>query len=263
MKTIVFNGTTFTCPYADVLPPLQGEERAALRNHILQHGVLVPIVLDELNNVLDGHNRLEIAVELKLTHIPIEVKRGLSAAEKHDLAEDLNLHRRQLTRQEIRSVLERRLKAAPERSDRDLAKELHVDHKTVGKARRRLETTGEIPQLPTAKGADGKTRRRPVKQAPQVATPEAHGVHKPMDEPIVSELPPATGADVRVVGREWSATLRTYEFLILKRGVESLHQLAKVKVADRDLELVRKVASALRDLGDKIEGWTSGKGAKI
>ncbi len=80
-KTIMFNECTFKCPFADALPPLKPEERDELRENIRQHGVIVPIKVDEQDNVLDGHHRLEIAVELGLTDIPVKVVPGLSEAE--------------------------------------------------------------------------------------------------------------------------------------------------------------------------------------
>lgn len=43
-------------------------------------------------------------------------------------------------------------------SNRALAAHLGVDHKTIGKYRNELQTTGEIPQLTQRTGADGKTR---------------------------------------------------------------------------------------------------------
>src|SRR4051794_27968851 len=116
MKKITINECTFTCPFADALPPLKPEDRAALLDDIKQRGILVPIHVDEHNNVIDGHNRLEIAAELGLKDIPLKILAGLSDAEKHDLAEDLNLHRRHLTRKKIRQVLARRLKANPDQS---------------------------------------------------------------------------------------------------------------------------------------------------
>ena len=50
------------------MPPLSPAEHAALRTSIKRHGVLVPIVVDLDGNILDGHHRLAIATELRVTH---------------------------------------------------------------------------------------------------------------------------------------------------------------------------------------------------
>jgi hypothetical protein len=55
--------------------------------------------------------------------------------------------------------------SAPEKSNRTLAKEIGVDHKTVGAARTKGEELGRIPQLKKTVGADGKARSRPAKKA--------------------------------------------------------------------------------------------------
>jgi hypothetical protein len=52
------------------------------------------------------------------------------------------------------------LRETPERSDRQIAAALGVDHKTVGAVRTDMHATGEIPQLTHTEGADGKTRPR-------------------------------------------------------------------------------------------------------
>jgi len=43
-------------PY-QLLPPLSEEEYQSLRADIAEHGVLIPVELDEFGNVLDGHHR--------------------------------------------------------------------------------------------------------------------------------------------------------------------------------------------------------------
>jgi hypothetical protein len=50
------------------------------------------------------------------------------------------------------------LKAKPEASNRQIAKQVKADDKTVATVRRELEATAEIPQLEKTTGADGKAR---------------------------------------------------------------------------------------------------------
>lgn len=88
-------------------------------------------------------------------------------------------------------------RAAPEKSDRQLAKAIGVHHETVGVQRKELESTGGIRQLDRTVGADGKERPRQVeRKAPE---PELPIALEP--EPPVSPQNPGLLAPVRV----WSA----------------------------------------------------------
>jgi hypothetical protein len=71
-----------------------------------------------------------------------------------------NIQRRHLTSEQKRELIDKLLKAQPERSDRVTAKLAKTDHKTVAAQRSKLEATGEIPQLDERVGADKKTRRK-------------------------------------------------------------------------------------------------------
>lgn len=83
-----------TEPY-QLLPPLADDDLAALRDSIAAEGVLVPIVVDENGDVLDGHTRAAIAAELGID-CPRTVRWGLAQHEKRILSVEMNLARRQL-----------------------------------------------------------------------------------------------------------------------------------------------------------------------
>jgi ParB-like chromosome segregation protein Spo0J len=140
------------------MPPLTLEEHRQLKESIREHGVLVPIEYDEHGNILDGYHRIEIAAELGIADWPKITRSGLSENEKRQHARTLNLARRHLTRQDKAKLIEDQLRDTPEQSDRKIADDMKVDHKTVSKRRRKLESTGAIPQLPKTIGADGKAR---------------------------------------------------------------------------------------------------------
>jgi N6-adenosine-specific RNA methylase IME4/ParB-like chromosome segregation protein Spo0J len=157
--SITVGGKIFRLPYADLLPPLVDADLMALKADIEKRGaVIVPIVIDEHRNVIDGANRLRIAAGLGIRDVPVEVRIGLSDTDREQLAEDLNLHRRHLSRDQVRDIVGRRLRRSPEKSNRQIAAELGVDDKTVGTVRRNLESTAEIPQLEKTLGTDGKSR---------------------------------------------------------------------------------------------------------
>ncbi|MBF0093942.1 MAG: ParB N-terminal domain-containing protein [Alphaproteobacteria bacterium] len=161
---ISVGGTEFRLAYTETLPPLDAEDLAMLRGDIKRRGaVVVPIIIDEHRNVIDGANRLRIAAEFGIKEVPVEVRVGLSEAEKMDLAEDLNTHRRHLNRDQIRVVVAQKLKRCFEKSNRQIASEAEVDHKTVGAVRRELEGRGEIPHV--VAHVDTMGRRQPTRHS--------------------------------------------------------------------------------------------------
>ena len=136
---------------SQLLPPLAADEYAALKADIAERGVQVPVEYDEHGNVLDGHHRIQICVELGIAQWPQLVRHGLSEVEKRSHARRLNLHRRHLDQAQRRTLITDELRDAPAASDRAVAAGLGVDHKTVATVRAGLEATGEIPQLDARK----------------------------------------------------------------------------------------------------------------
>lgn len=133
-----------------LLPPLTDEQFRALKADIAARGVLVPIVVTRGGVVIDGHHRLRAVRELvsegrPVPSPPLAVVDGrLDEAEERAMARALNLARRQLTSAEKRALIAEQLKETPDRSDRWVARNLGVDHKTVGAVRRRLVAEGVL-----------------------------------------------------------------------------------------------------------------------
>ena len=237
MKTIVFNGVTYTAPYFDVMPPLTAEERVELTADIRANGITYPVLVTEANEIIDGHNRLTIAAELGLTGVPISVLSGLTADQKRARAEDLNLHRRHLTTDQKRRIIAGRLKAAPVRSNRDIAKETATDHKTVGTVRKAMESTGEIPQLAATRGKDGRTRPTAKAKPERDDRPREDDAARPAKTSKPFGWWPQTGSCAS------SAALLAVD----------LRRLSKVKVSDRKPEDVLTLAKRFRRIVDELE----------
>jgi len=145
-----------------LLPEMAPEQFEALKEDIAERGVLTPIDIDEEGNILDGHNRYRAWLELKKNELPPTIVRaGLNELEKRAFARKNNILRRHLTREQVRELIEAQLKETPELSDRRAAKELGIDHKTVGAARERLISSGEIPSCGKTVGVDGRARGKP------------------------------------------------------------------------------------------------------
>src|SRR5512132_1008107 len=200
--TVTVGGITYRLPFADLLPALPDDDLSALRDDIRDRGIVVPIVIDEHHNVIDGANRLRIAAGLGIRNLRADIRPGLSDAEKEELAEDLNLHRRHLSREQLREVIRRRLQRHPERSNRQIAAEIGVRHETVGVVRSQLAATGEIRQLSKTVGRDGRAR---------TTTPARRAVHcfTATDVARATEVAKAAEAEPEKYGRLLEAMGRT------------------------------------------------------
>jgi len=93
-----------------LLPPLSPSQYEALKADIAEHGVLVPVELDETGAVLDGHHRLRAYRELRAAGVWVpqypRVLRHLGSEEaKVAHALRLNLSRRHLGRAERAEVV--------------------------------------------------------------------------------------------------------------------------------------------------------------
>lgn len=136
-----------------VMPPLTADEYADLEQSIKANGVQVPITVDSDGNIVDGHHRAEIAARLE-KHCPRVVAEGDETAMR-SLAFSLNLHRRHLSRDQKRALVEASLKADPHLSDREHARRTGVSPTTAGDVRSDLESSGLVSSLDTRTGADG------------------------------------------------------------------------------------------------------------
>jgi len=120
-------------PYKDLLPPLKTSEREALAADIAINGVMHPVVIDEDDNILDGHHRYEIDPSA-----PTRVVAGLSEDEKQAYTIRANLARRNLSPEQGREVakkqkaIAKRLReATPPWTQQRIATLLGVDRSTV------------------------------------------------------------------------------------------------------------------------------------
>ncbi len=73
-----------------------------------------------------------------------------------------NLFRRHLTPEKRTELITKIIARAPEKSDRQIGKEIGADHKTVGKARRQGEDVGTIPHI--EKRTDAQGRKQPARR---------------------------------------------------------------------------------------------------
>ena len=130
-----------------LLPPLSPDEYDSLKADISERGVLVPIEVDEEGNILDGHHRVQICLELGIESWPRLVRTGLSEEEKRQHARKLNLARRHLNQEQRRDLIDAQLTETSELADRQIAAGLGVSHHTVSSRRKELEAGGQIAHV--------------------------------------------------------------------------------------------------------------------
>ena len=176
-------------PAAEMFPLMEGPEFDDLVADIRQNnGIKVPLVFwvdpGKKRWLLDGRNRLN-AVEEALGPIVMEGDRPVVDAplgvvkllfrpevgDPHEIIASLNVHRRHLTREQKQELIDKLLRANPERSDGATAKVAKVDPKTVGKRRAGLATKGEIPYKPERTEKSGR-KARGRRPSPTPATPK-------------------------------------------------------------------------------------------
>lgn len=127
---------------------------------------LVVVERDGRHVLIDGHHRLEAALQLELVDLPCECRPAPDDHDLRTLAFAMNKeHGKPLTSVDRRAEAARLLKCLPEIADRELAERCGLDHKTIGKIRKELEVTGEIPQFMARKGRDGKVRPVPSRHS--------------------------------------------------------------------------------------------------
>jgi ParB-like chromosome segregation protein Spo0J len=149
-------------PLSNMFPLMEGEEFDALVEDIKKNGQREPIVLYQ-GKILDGRNRYRACLEAGV---------GLRISKYEDNSPYIgdpaayviskNIHRRHLTAEQRQKLIIEVLARAPEKSDRRHAKEIGVDHKTIGAARAKGEDVGRIPHVETR--TDTKGRKQPARK---------------------------------------------------------------------------------------------------
>lgn len=114
-------------------PPLSAEQFAQLRDSIKRYGVLVPVIVDQHGDVIDGRNRKQIADELHVK-CPEQVQEFADDFARLACAMTANWHRRQLTKRQ-RDALVTRMRVEYKWSDRRIAQVLGVSQPTVSRTK--------------------------------------------------------------------------------------------------------------------------------
>jgi ParB-like chromosome segregation protein Spo0J len=143
-------------PLANRFPLMVGAEFEALVADIKANGLCEPITIFE-DKILDGRNRYRACLEAGIEPEFEQFKGDEAAATAFVIS--MNIYRRHLSATRRRDLLVEFVKASPEKSDRQLAKEAGTTHPTIAKARKHAEATGKALPVEKRTGSDGKVRK--------------------------------------------------------------------------------------------------------
>jgi hypothetical protein len=179
-------------PAAGLFPRPSAEELRALGEDIKQHGLTTPITIfaellqpGDLNSgfkysLLDGISRLDA---MEAANVPFRLVHGkdwdwridLSDADSvctvvpsynvdpYDYAISANIHRRHLTTEQRLQLVDEVIKAKPDLSSRQVAKQTKVSTTTAVKRRKKLEAAGDVSTVDTS--TDTKGRKQPRRKS--------------------------------------------------------------------------------------------------
>jgi hypothetical protein len=169
-------------PAADLFPQMSPDELKALGEDIKKNGLREQVKLIstwskppngwepaiELTNVLiDGRNRLDAmeAAGINLFRVDGQLEDSYfrpysgKVIDPYAYVVSCNIHRRHLTAQQKREVIAKLIKAAPEKSNRQIAGEVKVSHPTVAAVRADLETKGDVVKVSTSVDSKGRKQQ--------------------------------------------------------------------------------------------------------
>lgn len=167
------------------LMPISQEDYDRLKQSIEEDGkIREPLkgYQDKVGNffLLSGWTRLKIASELGFKTVPVDFIEGLDTKEKREsFAISENLDRRHFTTEQKRELTKYFLRLNPEKSDREISKQVGVDHKTVSKLREKEISRGEIPHVEKKDSLGRKVGdKRPSKKASKTSQNQSSKVPK-------------------------------------------------------------------------------------
>ena len=274
-------------PACEQFPPMTPDELRALAEDIKANGLQTPITVmvdrADINGkwsykLLDGRNRLDAIALGGFNFTAPSRSRGRVHRRRNgmdcgldfnlglpDRAEaainyistpdnpyafivSANVRRRHLTTEQKRDLIAALLKAAPNKSDRQIAKTVKADNKTVAKVRREQEGREEIPHVEAR--IDTKGRKQPSAKKPAT---------KQVSEPKPDIGPTSSGEVERKLARleklETENRRLERENIRLKSQNEELRAEMKRIINQFRPELLAQIESAppTDDLDDIVE----------
>jgi hypothetical protein len=239
------------------------DELRELGEDIKKNGLKLPIAITGDGKLLDGRNRLDameaVGVEFKFGRTtnggPIHIDIGTDGLSWPEIVTSdpvayvisVNIRRRHLNVEQRQHLLITLIARAPEKSDRQIGREIGVDHKTIASARARGEATGEISPVEKRVGKDGKSRKPPshkprkAKRAKVTEPPPQMGGPEPPRDDIGANST-AEAARLRVRVDELQAEKRRLEIKVV--ALES--EIASLKAATKSAPTIMTAATGMQ-----------------
>jgi hypothetical protein len=156
---------------------MQPDELRALGEDIKKNGLREGVALLD-GALLDGRNRLEAMElagikliagngQLEWANIPSCNVKGTDPVA---YVISKNIQRRHLATEQKRELIEKLLKATPEKSDRQIADEIKSNRTTVGQIRKKLETSGDVSIVDTRRDTKGRRQKAHKPSAESLAS---------------------------------------------------------------------------------------------
>jgi ParB-like chromosome segregation protein Spo0J len=95
-KVLKVSDLQFKEEYRNMVYSLGSAEYESLKHSISKEGVLIPVEINDKNEILDGNHRAQIAIELGLECIPVIVRNFDTELQEKIFVVECNLERRQL-----------------------------------------------------------------------------------------------------------------------------------------------------------------------
>jgi ParB-like nuclease domain len=214
-------------PLADIFPLLEGEEFDALVADIKANGLREPVVLYD-GKVLDGRNRVRAC---NAAGVPVRVEEHNEGCghigDPWSYVVSKNIHRRHLTAAQKRDLIAKVIAAKPEASDRQIAKQVKADHKTVGSVRAEREATGEVSPVEKRVGADGKARKTATKKAPARFKDVIVQSAGKTDEEVHAEVVAATMPGIEEFAEKMVKAVEKFSLRVDGQKAQGPHRMAR------------------------------------
>ena len=166
-------------PACELFPLMSKDELRELGKDIKKNGLKNRIILwaadpNAEKLLLDGRNRCDAMelVGLDPLSCPQETLYGNEGVDPCQYVVSANIHRRHLTAEEKDDLIRKLLKAKPETSNLQIAKQVKRDDKTVAKIRREMEGRSEIPNVEAR--TDTKGRKQPANKVVELRIANEH-----------------------------------------------------------------------------------------
>ena len=244
-------GPTLRLPYRDRLRPLSPTEFFEFRDDIARHGIRQPIVVNQNGDLIDGHNRLRVALSLGIhwDRIPrIEVRLNTDD-EVEDFIRSANVHRRHLTAEEVEESRARRNARIQQRihqdgaSTRQVAAEMGVDQATVVRAAQDDAHASSCAAKPSNKRKPNAAKGEEVRQRIQALQAEGATVADMSDKTGLS--PRTVQHHLKLLKKPRTGDVSPSKKAMVKRREEEKRQAEEFRRQTRELERQRAGESAV------------------